>query len=274
MLEEIYLEKDLAEQYFERNARRLAFSGARNFRDLGGYQTLDGQSVRWELLYRSDSLHKLTDADLRRLSALFLDKIIDFRAEHEKEQEADRLPEDMDIHRIGIPILDSTTEIWRDSRDEFVKQLKAIDPAAYMKKTNVELATRFTPEYRRFMEEVFSANGRPILFHCAAGKDRTGFAAAILLRILGVPPQAIMVDYLLSNEYYLSSYNWNLMFLRAFRGRRFASVMKGFLEVRSEYLSAALDAIDHEYGSFNDYVRDGLGLVEGDIRWIRKVYLS
>lgn len=274
MLDEIYLEREIAEQYFEENQRRLAFTGAKNFRALGGYQTVDGLTTRWGLLYRSDSLHKLTDTDLIRLGALSLDRIIDFRANHEVEEEPDRLPADLTIQRIGIPILDSSTQIWRDSRDEFIRNLKKIDPAVFIKKTNIELATRFTQEIRRFMEQVFFANGNPILFHCAAGKDRTGFAAAILLRILGVPQETVMADYLLSNEYYLSSFNWNLLFLRALRGKRFAAVVKGFLEVRPEYLSAAFEEIDREFGSFTSYVRNGLGLAEENLHWLRMIYLK
>jgi protein-tyrosine phosphatase len=274
MVDQIDLEWVMVGQSFEEKKRRLEFSGAKNFRDLGGYQTVDGKVVRWGMLYRSDQLNKLTDTDLEHLAALQLDRIIDFRAEHEKEK-PDRIPVNTDIHVVEIPIPDSSTEIWRDSRQKFIKDnLRNIDPAEFLLKTNIELATRFTPQVRQFIYELISANGRPVLFHCAAGKDRTGYAAAIILRILGVPPKVVMDDYLLSNQYYLSAYARSLFVLRLIKGKRFSTVVKGFLEVQPAYLSAAFETIDREYGSFEKYVHYELGLADQDIELLRSLYLE
>ena len=275
MIDQIDLELKIGSRLFEENTRRLIFSGAKNFRDLGGYRTVDDKTVRWGILYRSDQLHKFTDADLNYLTALVLDRIIDFRAEHEKEEAPDRLPANSDIRIVEIPILDSSTEIWRDSHDLFIKEnLKNIDPAKLLIETNIELATRFTPQIKQFICELYSANGRAVLFHCAAGKDRTGYAAAIVLRILGVPLEVVIEDYLLSNQYYLSSYSWNLMMLRLMKGKRFANVVKGFLEVQPAYLSAAFEAIGREFGSFEKYIHTGLGLTGQDIKLLKSVYLE
>jgi protein-tyrosine phosphatase len=275
MLDEIDLEIALVERSFEEKKRRLVFCGSKNFRDLGGYHTADGRAVRWGLLYRSDHLQKLTDADLRQLAALGLGRIIDFRAEYEKEAEPDRLPANTDIRMVEIPILDSTTAIWQDSPDKFIKDnIKDIDPANLLTKTNIELVTRFTPQMRQFINELISGSGRPVLFHCAAGKDRTGFAAALILRILGVPPEAVMEDYLLSNQYYLSAHSWNLFVLQLVRGKRFSAVAKDFLEVQPAYLSAAFETIDREYGSFEKYVHTGLGMSEQDIELLKSIYLE
>jgi protein-tyrosine phosphatase len=275
MFDQVYVERQNLEEISKPRNRRLTFSGAKNFRDLGGYQTLEGRMIRWGLLYRSDCLHKLTDSDLKRLTALSLDRIIDFRADHEVAAEPDRLPQPTDTRMVKIPILDSSTEIWRDSREPFVKDnLRNVDPIQCMVQTNIELATRFTPQMQMFIDEIISANGRAVLFHCAAGKDRTGFAAAILLKMLGVPQEIIMEDYLLSNQYYLAMHKWNLAFLQFFKGKRFASVVKGFLEVCPAYLTAALEAIDAQYGSFEHYVHIGLGLSEKDAKHLKTLYLE
>ena len=275
MLDQIYLERETVKGYSPSGIRRLSFSGARNFRDLGGYQSADGRAVRWGLIYRSDSLHKLTHADLTRLETLSLDRIIDFRAEHEVADEPDRLPAGTGIRAIRIPILDSSTEIWCEAREQFVKDnLRNVDPARYMIQTNIELATRFSLEMQNFIHELFLANGRPMLFHCAAGKDRTGFAAAVLLRILGVPQQVVMEDYLLSNQYYLASHRWELALLQLIKGKRFANVVKGFLEVRSAYLATAFEALKHKYGSFENYVHIGLGLSQKDIQYLKLLFLE
>jgi protein-tyrosine phosphatase len=274
MIDQIELEIKVNNQHYEENKRRLVFSGAKNFRDLGGYRAMDGRVVVWGKLYRSDQLQKLTDADLKHLEALTLDRIIDFRAEHEKEDAPDRIPSNSDIQIVELPILDSSTQIWRDSRDQFIKDnLRNIDAVKFMIETNIELATRFTPEMRQFIHEVFSANGRPVLFHCAAGKDRTGYAAAILLRIFGVPLDVVMSDFLLSNQYYLSAYSRSLLMLRLMKGKRFSDTVKGFLEVRPAYLSAAFDAIDREFSSFEKYIRSGLGLTERDVELLKDLYL-
>ena len=251
MYDEIELEMALLQPSIEEQKRHLVFSGAKNFRDLGGYQTVDGKPVCWGKLYRSGHLHKLTDSDLQHLVALQLDQIIDFRAEREREVEPDRLPANSEIRIVALPILDSSTKIWRDSQDQSMKDaLISIDPAKFMTETNIEMVTNFTPQISQFFRELLSANGRPVLFHCAAGKDRTGYAATILLRTLGVPPEVVLEDYLLSNEYYLSAHSLNLFLLRWLKGKRFFEVVKGFMEVRPAYLAAAFEAIDREFNSF------------------------
>jgi protein-tyrosine phosphatase len=275
MYDQIDLDFQIVERPFAEKKRQLAFSGVKNLRELGGYRTTDGKTIRWGVLYRSAHLQKLTDADLKRLADLALDRIIDFRAVHEKEEEPDRLPADADIRIVELPILDSTTELWHDARDHFMKDdFRNVDSAKFMIRTNIELATRFTPQMSRFIHELLAAKGRPVLFHCAAGKDRTGYAAAMILRILGVPMETVMEDYLLSNQYYLSTHSWDLFVLRLMKGKRFSQALKGFLEVRPAYLSAAFETINREFGSFEKYVRNGLGLSEHDIQLLRGFYLE
>jgi protein-tyrosine phosphatase len=274
MLEQTHLKAATAPEANISRERRLHFSGVKNFRDLGGYKTTDGRAVRWGVLYRSDSLHKLTTADLRHLSALCLDRIIDFRSTYEKSKEPDRLPEELPSRVIHIPILDSSTGLFQNSREEFVKIIQTVDATQYMIRTNVELATRFGPELRQFLDTLFSSNGRPVLFHCAAGKDRTGFAAAIVLRLLGVPQAVVMQDYLLTNQYFLASYRWTLKVSRLLKGRRFAESIKAFMIAQPAYLGSAFAAIDEKFGSFENYTQDGLGLTRTEMSQLRTLYLE
>ena len=274
MYDEISIGREFTQPGKTNTVRRLYFSGAKNFRDLGGYQTLDGRTVRWGMLYRSDNLHNLTDADLTRLSALGLDRVIDFRSEREQSEQPDRLPATGSIRTVHIPINDASTSIWYEEHDEFLKNIENADPARYLTQTNVELATRFTPEVRRFLHEVHAARGNPVLFHCAAGKDRTGFAAALLLRILDVPMKTILEDYLLTNQYYLPSRTWELLRMRLLKGALYADVVRGFMEIQPAYLQAAFDAMEREHGSFEGYLRNALGLTGQDVEHFRKVYLE
>lgn len=274
MLEEAYLEKTVTGEPSPLKKRHLKFSGTKNFRDLGGYRTTDNRTVRWGVLYRSDALHKLTNADHKHLTMLMVERIIDFRAAHEKEHEPDRLPVEMRERVVEIPIMDSSTKVWHESRDEFVKNLKDMDPVKYMVETNVDLVLHFAPEMQQFFRELLSVEGRPIVFHCAAGKDRTGFTAALILRILGVPQETVMADYLLTNQYFLAAYKWNLLFARLMKGKRFAEVLIGFMEAHPMYLLAAFEAMDREFGSFENYVHNGLGLTEAQIEHLKKLYLE
>jgi protein-tyrosine phosphatase len=274
MIERTDPDKAIPGKSYEAKNRRLQFSGAMNFRDLGGYPTLDGRTVRWGRLYRSDYLKKTTKSDLAHLADLHIARMIDFRADAEREKKPDRLPADSGIQLVALPILDSSTKVGLVSRLQFVKDSSGIDPIKSMLQTYTELATRFTPQMSRFIHELISVNGQPVLFHCTAGKDRTGFGAALILRILGVPPGVVMEDYLLSNRYRIYGYRRILFVLRLIRGKKFTTIVKGFLEVQPAYLSAAFEAIEREHGSFENYLLKGLGLTGQDIDLLRDIYLE
>lgn len=274
MLEQPHVRELTAQPGDVIRARRLPFAGAKNFRDLGGYPSMDGRSVRWGVLYRSDALHKLTTTDLRYMSALGLDQIIDFRSSTETKKEPDRLPEELNSRLVKIPILDSSTDIFQNAGEEFVKVLKSIDAPKFMIDTNIQLATHFTPEMRKFIEILISSGGRPVLFHCAAGKDRTGFAAALILRLLGVQQEVVMEDYLLTNKYFYSVYRWSLTVLRLLRGKRAAASVRAFMLAEPAYLSAAFEAIDRVHGSFENYMSIGLALTANDVEHLKELYLE
>ena len=256
------------------HVRVLPFRGVRNFRDLGGYAARDGRTVRWGVLYRSGALHGATDRDLKLISALGLTRIIDFRAAYETEREPDRLPDDLAVRALKLSIEDPSTRVWHEARNEMVKNMTTLDPSVYMKRTNSELATKFTPEYRLFFRELLASNGAPVLFHCTAGKDRTGFAAACILRILGVPHETVIEDYLLTNQYLLAVYQWRMFMVSMIRGKKFVDGVRGFMRADESYISAAFEALEQEHGSFENYVRDGLGLSEHDVERLKKYYLE
>ena len=171
--------------------------------------------------------------------------------------------------------MDSSTDVAL-TLEERIKagKVDGINPAELLIEANVQLATRFTPQYQQFIHEVLEANGQPILFHCTAGKDRTGFAAAILLRILGVPQETVMFDYLLSNKYYFKPLQRNLILIALTKGQKIASVVGGFLEVKAAYLEIAFHTIDQQYGSFDEYMRQGLDLTKEQIEHLRMLYLQ
>jgi protein-tyrosine phosphatase len=256
----------------ERAAHRvLNFEGITNFRDLGGYRTVDGREVKWGVLYRSATLANATDADLRALDDLGLAALVDFRSAAEKQKEPDHLPSPPGFAVVEIPTLDGgDSAVTEEIRAAFEQgDFAGFDPGAFMLEANRQFADRFTPQFSQFMRTILAANGEPVLWHCTAGKDRTGFAAAILLRILGVPPETVLQDYAMSKEYSLAARRNQLLLLRLFKGEEASEKLAVLMGVEQPWLQAAFYEIDRRWGNFDNYVRNGLGLTDADIAALR-----
>ena len=258
------------------NHRLLAFEGIANFRDLGGYTTAQGQHVKWGVLYRAGTLADATATDLADLRQLHLATLIDFRSSAEKEEEPNRLPDPVPFEVIEIPTLD-------DGNKAMVGEIMAriesgnfdgFDPNLTMLQANRQFATEFTPQFKQFIQTILEASGAPVVWHCSAGKDRTGFAAAILLRILGVDQTAIMQDYMASKQLALEARKSQLLLLRVFKGEEAADKLAVLMGVEQDWLQAAFDEINAHWGSFDQYVSDGLGLSAADINQLRSHLLE
>ena len=256
--------------------RLLNFAGIDNFRDLGGYATQGGQRVKWGLLYRSGTWHGATTADIEAANSLGLATFIDLRSTTEKELEPDKLPQPHSFNVVEIPILDEgnaamVTEVMQriESGD-----FDGFEPDALMVEGNRQFATVFTPQYQQFMQTVIAAEGRPVLWHCSAGKDRAGFAAAILLRVLGVPMDIVLQDYMASKDNALASRRNQLRLLGLLKGKEAEEKLTTLLGVDPTWLSAGFAAIDAQWGSFDTYVSEGLGLTAADIETLRALLLE
>lgn len=261
----------------QRSANRLLnFEGIANFRDLGGYRTTDGKEVKWGVLYRAGTLAESSNADLHALQQLNLNTLIDFRSSAEKEAEPNRLPDPTTINVVEIPTLDDGNQaiveeiMGRIENSDF----DGFDPNELMLDGNRQFASTFTPQFREFVQTVLKADGAPVVWHCSAGKDRTGFAAAILLRILGVPQDVVMQDYLASKQNALEARKSQLMLLRLFKGDEAADKLSIMLGVEEAWLTAAFMQIDETWGSFDNYVHTGLQLSDEDISHLRATLLS
>ena len=251
--------------------RLLNFEGISNFRDLGGYTTSDNRTVRWGSLYRSGTLAHATPADLDAITRLRLETLIDFRSTAEKAEEPNRLPEPRGFEVVEIPTLDGGDN---SVANEIMARIETgdfsdFDPDGFMVTANRQFAATYTPKFREFMQTVLAAQGSPVAWHCSAGKDRTGFASAILLRILGVPQQTILDDYMLSKAYAIEARRRDLLLLRVFKGQEAADKLEVLMGVERDWLQAGFEEIDAQFGSFDSYVRDGLGLSETDIEQLK-----
>jgi len=261
----------------QRQAHRLLnFGGIDNFRDLGGYATEDGRQVKWGVLYRSGTWNGATRADLDAARALGLASFVDFRSAAEKELEPDQLPAPLEFEVVEIPILDEGNKTMVAEIMERVESgnFEGFDANALMLEGNRQFATMFTPQYQQFMQTLIAADGKPVLWHCSAGKDRAGFAAAILLRILGVPHETVMRDYMASKDNALASRRGELRLLGLFKGQEAVDQITILLGVEEAWLQAGFDAIDEHWGSFDNYVREGLGLTAEDVEQLKSTLLE
>jgi protein-tyrosine phosphatase len=258
------------------NHRLLKFEGIANFRDLGGYVTSEGQQVKWGTLYRAGTFADATTTDLDGLQKLQLTMLIDFRSSAEKEEEPNRLPDPTPFKVVEIPTLDDGNKAMVG---EIMSRIESgnfdgFDPNLTMLQANRQFATEFTPQFKQFVQTILEANGAPVVWHCSAGKDRTGFAAAILLRILGVPQDTVMRDYMASKQLALEARKSQLLLLRVFKGKEAADKLAVLMGVEQAWLEAAFDEINIHWGSFDQYVSDGLGLSAADIDQLRSHLLE
>ncbi len=261
----------------ERESHRLLnFEGIANFRDLGGYPTADGRQVKWGVLYRTGTLTDASNADLKGLAQLKLNTLIDFRSSVEKQEEPNHLPDPIGFSVVEIPTLDDGNQAIVGEIMERIEtgNFEEFDPDQLMLEANRQFATTFTPQFRQYIHTVLDADGAPIAWHCSAGKDRAGFAAAILLRILGVPQDLVIQDYMASKQHTLDARRSQLMVLRLFKGKEAADKLAILMGVEEAWLNAAFEEIDISWGSFDNYVRQGLDLDEADVAQLKAQLLS
>ncbi|MGF1428805.1 tyrosine-protein phosphatase [Kitasatospora sp. LaBMicrA B282] len=288
-------------------ARSLGLTGAVNARDLGGYRTADGRVLRAGVALRSDGLNRLAEADLPVLTALGIRQVVDLRSLDEvREAGPDRVPglpvadvsavelsaQPLSVRAAGpdgitlhhLPVYAADFDIYVALRDALADR----DPAKqYALLGEGKAARMMTGLYRWFVtdpvaRERFAAvlrllaapDGPPLLFHCTAGKDRTGWVAALLLTALGVDRETVFEDYLLTNtrsaaiieRITASFYERGLMedpglLLPLFRADR-------------DYLAAAFAEVEAGWGSFAAFWQDGLGLDEAVLAGLRKNLLG
>ncbi|MFJ3857771.1 tyrosine-protein phosphatase [Streptomyces sp. NPDC090085] len=255
--------------------RQIVLQGAVNVRDLGGYRTWTGGQVRQGLVYRSDALGKLTDADVTALSGLRLTKVVDFRIPMEVQYDgADRLP--AGLAPTARPVSDlglyATLVGAIGSGDPVVQEqmLGGGRAEAYMRDIYRTFVT--SPENRAqfatTLREIADGRQGPVLYHCTSGKDRTGWLSYVLLRALAVPEETAGRDYLASNTF-RAAYDARVRAGLKQSGRmQNPDLLIPLQEVRRDYLDAATARIEADYGGFHGYLTRGLGL---DLRTLAKL---
>ena len=227
--------------------RHFNLTGASNFRDLGGYPSKDGRTVRWRRIFRSNHLGHLTEADIAVLRGLGLKSAFDFRGAEERSAAQCKISE-ITVH--SLPVEPTVVAALR-ARLANGRALSPSDGIEVMRESYVGYVRQNTQRYRSLFAHLLE-DSAPLVIHCTAGKDRTGFACALILHALGVSEDVISEDYLLTNRFY----------------RRDPSasndlpddVRQVLSSVQAPFLAAAFEAVCADYGDLESYFTDGLGL--------------
>ena len=181
--------------------RLVPLEGAANFRDLGGYRVADGGRTRWGLVFRSDALHALTVEDVALVGRLGLRVVYDLRRDAERERMPSvELPEG-DVRRVLLAIGGSAGETREITDRIFAGEFEAIGDD-FLVEAYQNMAEHDAPTFATLLTGLTDLDGLPALFHCTAGKDRTGMSAAMLLSVLGVEEHTVLEDYELSTTVY------------------------------------------------------------------------
>lgn len=239
--------------------RHIPLEGTPNFRDFGGYVNSDGRFVRWGRLYRSGMLSALTESDLVHFESLGIGLVCDFRRDEEREREPSRWPQQALPRVEALPLAPGNLAVTFKNLRRSEANLGVSDVVEAMRAINREFVLEHTAVYSRLMQLVLESEpDKAVLIHCAAGKDRTGFGAAIILAALGVSEETIMRDYMMTAEYFIVEQEITKMTAR--HSLPFPpSIIAPVVAVRREYLQAAFDTIRNEYGDMDSYLKAGLG---------------
>jgi protein-tyrosine phosphatase len=230
--------------------RLVRFDALFNVRDLGGYRTADGGLTRWRTLFRADGLNRAEGDDLARLSAMGLRTVIDLRTPDEAVERGRFPVEHLPVTYHHFPVLQQTWES------------VAIDPgtdgSAFLASRYLEMLDEGAGAIADVLQVLAEPAAYPAAFHCAAGKDRTGVLAALVLGVLGVPDETIAADYGLSRAGMASMVDW----VRINRPEVLDTMLDQpgvLLEAPPRAMRALLVALRAEHGSVQGYV-EAIGL--------------
>lgn len=258
-----------------RNPPEHRFEFVTNFRDLGGHTTRDGRRVARGRLLRSGHLGRASEGDVAILARYGLRRVFDFRTPSDIEEEgADRLPPGATNVRLPMPDPARGGDIRRLMNENPPEKLPELfgngRAEAMMCASAAGLVRERREPYALFLRALAESDACPALFHCSAGKDRAGWAGSVVLLALGVPEEQVVEQYLLSNRAAQELIERNRR-----PGRHWDNaIMAPLIGVRAEYIEASFAAVREDWGDFDRYLHDGLGISESERAGLRKNLLE
>ena len=263
------------------STRQFTLQGAHNVRDIGGYRTADGQSIAWGKVFRGDTLTDLTADDLRAVEGANVGTVVDFRSADEIARSgADKLPAGVEL--VNTPLLDENTQ----ALSEAIQSAMTTGDGAAMEATlGGGKAMRIADE--SFVNQLgkpdtmagygetlrlIADSGKAVIYHCTAGKDRTGMMTALLLGLLGVPDETIVEDFVASNTYNREHNDKTYAFL-AGKGVDI-ELIRPLMEQSAGMIQPVLDAVHNEYGGWDEFAKTVLGLDTATLTKLRDSMLT
>ncbi len=241
--------------------RYLGLENTVNFRDLGGLKTKDGKTVRKGLIYRSDNLSKLESKQFGQFNALRIASVYDLRTDHEIEGKEDHLP--AVVHYRHTPVVE-------DNAGEIKGLKKRVLNGEITEQQAKDMTARFYADavtvhvgaVKAILNDI-TASDQPVLYHCSAGKDRTGIVSALILSILNVDRQLIVDDYMLSNYYRRNRAEKTLgkaKLGRIIKPKLNMDAVEVLSTVDERFIRATFNAIDSTYGGIDPFIENQLGI--------------
>jgi protein-tyrosine phosphatase len=239
--------------------RLIDLDGCHNFRDLGGYPARGGKRVRWRTLFRSDGLHLLSDADVARLQdEIGLGHIVDLRSSGERQIDGVGPLGDAPVQHHHVPLFDGE-----------MPERREIEPMTLADR--YFLMAEFAKEPIARVLTTLAGASKPAVYHCAAGKDRTGVISAVLLGLLGVRDEVIVADYAATQQ------NLDAIIERLMSSEGYQDMLSALpedtLHAEPGTMISLLERVRERYGSMREYVLS-IGVAEGDVSRIEERLLE
>lgn len=242
--------------------RRLPFAGPTNFRDLGGYPTATGGRTRWGRLFRSDALHRLTPEDLVAFERLGIRSVIDLRSEAERRRAPNLVPSrDLALLEIG------------GEAPRFDHLRRAADGERWLREQYLHMLAHAGPQFGSLLGGLTEPGGVPAVFHCVAGKDRTGMVAALLLTWLGVDRETVLDDYELTGSCRNPAHDEDVVAWFVEAGAA-PDAVAGLLAAPRAAMADTLAVLDRDYGGIEAYLRGPAGLDAAALDRLRQTLIA
>jgi protein-tyrosine phosphatase len=239
--------------------RQIYFNNNVNFRDLGGLRTTDGRTVKWGRIFRSDNLAKLGAKEFGKFNDLHIQSVYDMRTNQEIEGREDQLPSN--VKYIHAPVVkDNEGQIAQLRKQVIGGKISEAEAQNQTAGFYRDAVTVNLNSLRAVIEHIIESN-EPVLYHCSAGKDRTGIVSALILSILRVDRQTLVNEYLMSNFYRRMKTEKMLgkaKFARIIKPKMDLKAIEVFMTVDKEFIDATFDEIDKKYGGIAPFIKNQL----------------
>lgn len=246
--------------------RKLMFSNLDNFRDLGGLKTKDNRYINWGRFYRSDALNELATSEFNYVENLNIQRVFDLRSDFEIKNANDNLPNTINYQHFPI-FADNDSGMLKGLKEKISGgSLKKADAEQLLMDTYISFVDEDASKFNDLLHQIFIEFDYPSVFHCTAGKDRTGFTAAMILSILNVDRKTILEEYEMTNFYTKTKIEklMNNVSKLGYGDKIEPDAIEAIMSVNKKYLEASFDIIDKKYEGIDNFIKNQLGFSDSE----------